>query len=90
MYDGFLRQKTKCHGDSFPGFNEIYKPINNDMIYQIFPVNCELKKSAHLQEFLNVQCKILSKDHTFKAAASINFMKDGQWVKQYDSLYCAK
>ena len=37
-----------------------------------------------------MQCKILSKDHTFKAAASINFMKDGQWVKQYDSLYCAK
>ena len=26
-------------------------------------------------------------DHTFKAAANIGFMKDGRWVKQYDSLF---
>lgn len=86
MYDVFLRQKAKFHGDSFPDFNEIYKPISNNMIYKIFLVNCELNKSAYLQDSRNVRCKILSVDHTFKAAANIGFMKDGWWVKQYDSL----
>ena len=50
MYDGFLRQKSRFHGDSFPDFNEIYTTISND---KIFLINYKLNKSAYLQE-----CKV--------------------------------
>ena len=87
IYDVFLREKVKFHGDSLPDFNEIYKPISNTIIYKIFLVNNELNKSANLEKFKDVQCNILSTDHTFKAAANIGFMKDGRWVMQYDCLF---
>ena len=42
----------------------------------------------YTQHTLEILCKWLSCDHTFKVSANIGFWHKGVWIKQYDSLFC--
>ena len=60
--------------------------MSSDLITNIFLITFREFQKYMYQEMYNLTSEYISCDHTFKLASHIGILREGKWIRQYDSL----